>query len=69
MCSSDLEKWLLEQVRGWKGREKAIDMMAWNDHNSTWFLDYANIMKTKKIEGDPIDADMVFQSLMTMFDI
>lgn len=63
------EKWLKEQVRGWKGREKAIDMMAWNDHNSTWFLDYKNIMKTKKIEGDPINADMVFDSLMTMFDI
>lgn len=69
MGREPFEKWLMEQVRGWKGREKAIDMMAWNDHNSTWFLDYSNIMKTKRIEGDPITADMVFDSLMTMFDI
>lgn len=62
-------EWLIDEVTPWKVRSKAIDAMAWNDRNSTWYLDHENILKTRQLEGDPVTAEMVADSLMSMLDI
>lgn len=60
------EAWLLEEVTPWSHRAQAISLMAWNDRNSTWSLDYKRIMETKKIEDEDVTPEMVVESLMTM---
>lgn len=62
-------EWLKEMVRPWQAREHVIRQLAWNDHNSDYFLFLEHILKTHTFsEGDTVTAEAVVDSVNSMLD-
>lgn len=62
-------QWVLRMARPWYRRAKFINQMAWNDRNSTFYLDYAAIIRTHHFSTDDrekVTADIVAQSMVAM---
>lgn len=59
--------WIIEETTPWVGRVKVIEELAWNDHNSEWFLNYDKIIETRMLDEDtPASPEIVTYSLEMM---
>jgi len=62
--------WLTTRLKGWEMRAKVINALAWNDHNSDWFLFREQILKTRKFEdGEPVTPESVAQAVARMLPL
>ena len=60
-------EWLLKKVRRWSVRLRVADMMAWNDHNSDYYLFRDHIKKTGTYsDGTPVDAESIVVNVLSM---
>jgi hypothetical protein len=63
-----IEKLITEMTR-WPGVVKdLIYLMAWNDHNSDWYLNTKEIAESMTLDGEPITSRMVAESLSSMVE-
>lgn len=63
----EFHRWVLRLAKPWWRRKKIIEMMAWNDHNSTFNLEYDDILRTHRfMEGDKVTAELVVDVLEQM---
>lgn len=62
--------WLLRMARPWWRRAILITHMAWNDRNSTFYLEYDRIMRTHRFgdDNEKMTAEIVAESLEQMLD-
>lgn len=62
-------EWMKEMIRPWEARAHVIRQLAWNDHNSNYYLFLEDILKTHTFsEGDTVTAEAVADSVMAMLD-
>jgi hypothetical protein len=67
MGAAEFQKWIESRAKRWSVRKKIIGMMAWNDHNSEYFLQIDRIMKLgRDRDGNTITAEDVALNLSSM---
>ena len=54
---ADFVSWLAKKLRPKKPRAKAVEMLAWNDHNSDWALYKRTILEKWKFPATPDDPE------------
>lgn len=60
---------LISEMAKWPGVAKdLISLMAWNDHNSGWHLNREEIAESMTLDGEPITAEMIAESLSSMVE-
>lgn len=65
----EFHRWALRLAKPWWRRKKFIEMMAWNDRNSSFNLEYELILlKHRFAEGDKVTAEIVVDSLLSMLE-
>lgn len=61
--------WIVEETTPWVVRVKVIEMLAWNDHNSEWYLNLDRILRTRMIDSDTrVTPELVAESLDAMIE-
>jgi hypothetical protein len=69
MNSAAFVRWLAGKVKRLGARRKVIGLLAWNDRNSDWNLEYNLIVRTGRFsDGERATAEAVAQSVVNMLD-
>jgi len=60
---------LVSEMTKWPNLSKdLISLMAWNDHNSAWYLNQKEIAERMTIDDEPITPERVAESLSSMVE-